>query len=61
MLIKLTSTSGAAVLVNPLHIVRAAPSVAVPGANELWLSSNEILAVREDVAAIQKKAEVARE
>ncbi len=60
MLIQLTSTAGAAVLVNPLHIVRAAPTVAVPGANELWLSSNERLVVREDLAAIQKKAEAAR-
>ena len=52
MLIQLTSTAGSAVLVNPEHIVRAAPAPMPQGAYELWLTSNERLVVREDVAAV---------
>ncbi|MGE0054003.1 MAG: hypothetical protein AB7S74_07325 [Hyphomicrobium sp.] len=60
MLISLTSTAGAAVLVNVDNIVRAAPAPAASGAYELWLTNNERILIREDAAAILKAVTHAR-
>lgn len=58
MLIQLTSTTGSAVLVNLNNIVCAAPAPSAQGC-ELWLTTNERLVVREDVAAISRRAQAA--
>lgn len=60
MLIQLTSPNGSAVLVNVNNIIRAAPSRVEPAYYEVWLTSNELLTVREDAATISRRAAAAR-